>query len=102
MNAFSYKRARAIFIKEFKHIFRDPFTLIMALLLPLAIVLILGNSMEFNIKSISMAYLDHDKTQSSRKLVETFSSSDYFKPYTVESPTKGAEDIQNEKAKMFL
>ena len=102
MISFSYKRARAIFIKEFKHIFRDPFTLIMALLLPLAIVLILGNSMEFNIKSISMAYLDHDKTQSSRKLVETFASSDYFQPYAVETPSKGEADIHKEKARMFL
>lgn len=102
MKSFSYKRARAIFLKEFKHIFRDPFTLMMALLLPLAIVLILGNSMEFNIKSISMAYLDHDRTQSSRKLVETFASSDYFKPYTVESPAAGEADIRREKARMFL
>jgi len=102
MNAFSIRRVRAIFVKEFKHIFRDPFTLIMALLLPLAIVLILGNSMEFNIKSISMAYLDHDKTQSSRKLVETFASSDYFRPYAVDTPSMAQADIRNEKAKMFL
>ena len=49
---FKYRRAHAIFTKEFKHIFRDPFTLMMALLLPFLIVLILGNSIEFNIKSI--------------------------------------------------
>ena len=102
MKQFSYRRARAIFSKEFKHIFRDPFTLMMALLLPLAIVLILGNSMEFNIQSISMAYLDHDKTQSSRKLVETFASSNYFIPYMVETPTQGEADIRKEQAKMFL
>ena len=48
MKRFSWRRALAIFSKEFKHIMRDPFTLIMALLLPLTIVLILGNSIEFN------------------------------------------------------
>ena len=52
MRVFSWRRASAVFIKEFKHIWRDPFTLMMALMLPLLIVVILGNSIEFNIKSI--------------------------------------------------
>ena len=51
MKSFSPARAAAIFAKEFKHILRDPFTLVMAILLPLAIVLILGNSIEFNISN---------------------------------------------------
>ncbi len=74
MKIFSMRRMGAIFSKEFKHIFRDPFTLLMALMLPLAIVLILGNSIEFNVKSINMAYHDADRTESSRKLMETFAS----------------------------
>lgn len=102
MKYFSYRRAHAVFSKEFKHIFRDPFTLMMALLLPLMIVLILGNSIEFNVKSIDLAYMDHDRTQSSRKLVETFGSSGYFKPYVVQTPTKGQDDLVAEKAKMML
>ena len=78
MTVFSPRRARAIFSKEFKHILRDPFTLIMALLLPLLIVLILGNSIEFNIRSINMAYYDADRTDASRNLIKTFDSSGYF------------------------
>ena len=74
MRKFSLLRARAVCQKEFMHIFRDPFTLMVALLLPLLIVLILGNCIEFNIKHINLAYMDHDKTQSSRKLIETFGS----------------------------
>ena len=72
MRFFSRERAAAIFSKECKHILRDPFTLIIALLLPLAIVLILGNSIEFNIRSIKMAYYDADRTESSRALIDTF------------------------------
>lgn len=99
---FSYRRARAVFSKEFKHIFRDPFTLMMALLLPFLIVLILGNSIEFNIQSIDLAYMDHDHTQASRKLIETFGSSDYFRPYAVETPEEGYGDVVSEKAKAML
>lgn len=102
MKIFSWRRARAIFSKEFKHIWRDPFTLIMALMLPLAIVLILGNSIEFNIKSINMAYVDADKTSASRKLVETFGSSNYFRPYDIDNPDAIYDDIVAGRARVGL
>lgn len=102
MTIFSYRRASAIFSKEFKHILRDPFTLVMALLLPLLIVLILGNSIEFNIRSINMAYHDADMTQSSRKLVETFDSSNYFQPYLLDRPDDGFDEILAERARAVL
>lgn len=99
---FSARRATAIFSKEFKHILRDPFTLIMALLLPLMIVLILGNSIEFNIRSINMAYYDADRTQSSRQLIDTFGSSNYFRPYAVANPADGFDDILAERARTVV
>ena len=102
MKIFSVQRAHAIFSKEFKHIWRDPFTLIMALMLPLAIVLILGNSIEFNIKSINMAYFDADKTSASRKLVETFGSSNYFRPYDIDNPDDIFGDIVAGRARVGL
>ena len=102
MKIFSWRRTRAIFFKEFKHIWRDPFTLMMALMLPLAIVLILGSSIEFNIKSIDMAYFDADKTSASRKLVETFGSSDYFKPYDIANPDNIYDDVVAGRARVGL
>ena len=98
----SWQRTRAIISKEFKHIWRDPFTLMMALLLPLAIVLILGSSIEFNIKSIHMAYIDYDKTDASRKLIETFGSSDYFKPYDIDRPDDVFDEIIAGRARVGL
>ena len=102
MSNFSYRRARAIFVKEFKHILRDPFTLIIALLLPLMIVLILGNSIEFNIRGIPMSISDMDMTQSSRKLAETFSSSDYFQMSELDNPSKGFDRIVDEQSRAVL
>ncbi len=102
MKFFSYHRAAAIFSKEFKHILRDPFTLIIALMLPLLIVLILGNSIEFNIRSINLAYSDADRTESSRKLIETFGSSNYFKTYPLENPDDGFNEILAERARAVL
>ena len=102
MRFFSRERAAAIFSKECKHILRDPFTLIIALLLPLAIVLILGNSIEFNIRSIKMAYYDADRTESSRELIDTFGSSDYFKTYPIDNPDDGFNEILAERARAVL
>lgn len=102
MKHFSWARMAAIFSKEFKHIFRDPFTMLMALMLPLAIVLILGNSIEFNVKSINMAYHDADRTESSRKLLESFASSDYFRPFVTDNPEKGFDDIVHERARVMV
>lgn len=102
MKSFSMSRARAIFSKEFKHILRDPFTLMMAILLPLAIVLILGNSIEFNVRSINMAYHSADYTTGSRKLIEAFGSSSYFKPYHIDNPNDGFDEIRAERARAFV
>ncbi len=99
---FSRKRAAAIFSKEFKHIFRDPFTLIMALLLPLLIVLILGNSIEFNVRAINLAYHDADRSESSRQLIDAFGSSNYFRPYPIANPSTGFDDILAERARAVV
>ncbi|MBQ7056179.1 MAG: ABC transporter permease [Alphaproteobacteria bacterium] len=93
MTFFSARRCGAIFSKEFKHILRDPFTLMMALILPLLIVLILGSSIEFNIKSIRLAVADNSQTMESRKLIEAFDSSSYFKSYVKNNPNDVFDDI---------
>lgn len=102
MSVFVWRRASAIFSKEFKHIMRDPFTLMLALMLPLLIVLILGNSIEFNIKSIRMAYIDHDRSGASRALVDTFGSSNYFRPFVIERPDDGFRDIASGDARAMM
>lgn len=102
MKVFSWRRTRAILVKEFKHILRDPFTLIMALILPLLIVLILGSSIEFNIKSINLAFVDSDKSNAAHKLIETFNSSDYFKMYQLDNPNDVFENVVAGRARMGL
>ncbi len=102
MMHFSPQRARAIFSKEFKHILRDPFTLIMSLLLPLLIVLILGNSIEFNVQAINVGYFDADRSSASRSLVDTFGASDYFRPYQLRSPDDAVAEMVGQRARAAL
>lgn len=72
------KRAYSIAHKEVRHIWRDPFTLSLALGLPLLMVLFFGLAMDFNVHDIHLTTYDSDHSRSSRQLLETFESSGYF------------------------
>lgn len=100
---FNFKRALSIAKKEKFHILRDPFTLTMATILPVLLVLIFGLAIEFNVKDIGLTVHDSDRTFSSRKLVEVFSSSQYFKI----NPSQGSilnaiNDLDSERSKASL
>lgn len=103
MNArFSWRRAYAIARKEVFHILRDPFTLVLALVFPVFMVVLYGLSMDFNVKNIRLAVSDSDQSQSSRRLIETFGSSNYFIPHGVGSTADAVQDVQGERAKATL
>ena len=100
--SFVLKRMKSVFYKECMHIMRDPFTMILSLLLPFLVVLILGNSIEFNMRDIPTVIVDHDKTTESRKLIDSFASSNYFKIFYTNSPNCAFNNIIDEKAKAAI
>ncbi|MEO5971655.1 MAG: ABC transporter permease [Bdellovibrionia bacterium] len=95
-------RAFAIAQKEIFHIRRDPFTLALALGLPLFMVFVFGFAIEFNIKSIHIAVFDSDKTVTSRRVIESFTSSGYFIVDYANSPTQAQGNISREKDRVAL
>ncbi len=97
-----FSRAYAIAEKEVYHIYRDPFTLALALLLPMMMVGIFGFAIEFNVKNIHLAVYDGDKTQSSRSVVETLSSSKYFLVDHLDSQYQAIRQIYSEKDRAAL
>ncbi len=99
---FSIKRCKAICKKEIYHILRDPFTLTFSFVLPVILVLIFGFAIEFNLKNINTAYLNYDKSQTSRRLLETMGSSSYFKLKEVMNEEEGFNFLAREKAKAFI
>ncbi len=99
---FNIKRALAIARKEMYHILRDPYTLALLLGMPILMVTVYGLAIDFNPKNISLAVNDQDKTESSRQLIETFSSSDYFHVRFENSDIEGQNSVKNERAKAAL
>lgn len=100
---FSLRRAFSIAKKEKFHILRDPFTLTMATILPVLLVMIFGLAIEFNVKDIGLTVHDSDRTQTSRKIAEIFSSSQYFKITQSQNSTENAiKNLDSEKSKAIL
>ena len=64
--------------KEFRQIFRNKGMLPIIFVLPLLQLIILSNAATFDIENIRFSYVDHDRSSTSRALVENFRASTYF------------------------
>jgi len=78
MQSFRFRRARAIAHKEVMHILRDPFTLVVALVIPVFLTIMFGFAIDLDIHDVRMAVFDADMTQSSRIVYQKFIDSKYF------------------------
>ena len=71
-------RTWAIARKEFFHIYRDPRSLALVILMPALLMLLFGYAVTLDVKNISMAVLDRDRSQESLIFIQRFSASPYF------------------------
>jgi ABC-2 type transport system permease protein len=72
-------RIKAITKKELIQIWRDPFSLAMAFLMPVILLFIYGYAITFDIDKIPTVIFDMDKSSQSRELVNQFHESGYFR-----------------------
>jgi ABC-2 type transport system permease protein len=74
----SYRRLRAIFIKELHHITRDARSLAMALAVPVMMLLLYGYALSLDVDRVPTMIYDQDGTAPSRELIRQFQGSRYF------------------------
>jgi ABC-2 type transport system permease protein len=74
----SYRRLRAVFIKELHHITRDSRSLGMALAVPVMLLVLFGYALSLDVDHIPTLVYDQDGTQASRDLIRQFQASRYF------------------------
>jgi len=79
--------------KEIFHIWRDPRTLAMIVVLPALLLILLGFGISFEQQSVKMAVADFSKSDSSRNFIEQFTASKDF---------VHAYDVSNEDALIDL
>ncbi|MGA2775004.1 MAG: ABC transporter permease [Candidatus Omnitrophota bacterium] len=75
-----FERARAILIKEFKQIFRDPRMKTVIFITPLMQIILFGYAANRDITYVPTAIFDRDNTVESRELLRRFTYSKYFIP----------------------
>ncbi len=78
MGKLHFKRILAVARKEIMHILRDPFTLIVALIIPVFLTIMFGYAIDLDIHNIRMAVYDADMSQASRFVYQKFIDSKYF------------------------
>ena len=97
-----FDRILAVTRKELAHIWRDKFTLVMALGFPVMMVMVFGVAFEFNLNNIPLAVHDADKTATSRMLIETFASSGFFHIEHVPYPGQVIRELDGERARVGI
>jgi ABC-2 type transport system permease protein len=74
----SYRRIRAVFMKELHHITRDSRSLALALAMPFMMLLLYGYALSLDVDRIPTLVYDQDGTTASRALTRQFLGSRYF------------------------
>jgi ABC-2 type transport system permease protein len=74
-----YERLRAMLIKEFIQVFRDPRMRIVLFVLPMMQTVIFGYAVNLDVKNIPTAIMDRDNSSESRELAQILFSSGHFR-----------------------
>src|SRR5512136_1150852 len=96
-------RIFSVIRKEFIQISRDPRTLAITFIMPIMLLLLLGNAATNDVRNVTLAVLDQSKSQRSRALLNAFRATDYFSlAYEVNSEKELALLIDGGQAKTGL
>ena len=72
------RRTLAIARKEFIHIIRDPRSLMVAIVMPVAMVLLYGYAIDMELKNLAVGIMDQDRSPASRELVRELTASGFI------------------------
>lgn len=78
------KRIKAVAKKEFLHVFRDPRSLGLGIVIPMLLLFLFGYALTLDVDKVPLIVWDQSATHASRDLISRFSGSRYFslKRYT--------------------
>lgn len=97
------KVLRFILQKEFRQILRDKTILKMMFVLPIIQLIILPLAMNFDIKNVNIAVVDHDHSSYSQKLITKIGASGYFKLVSAAPSYREAlQQIETSRADLVL
>jgi ABC-2 type transport system permease protein len=94
-----WRRTWAVTRKEFIHIFRDPRSLGMGILMPMIMLILFGYALTLDVDRVPLVIWDQNRSPASRELVSSFLGSRYFSlEGFVESYQEVEKAIDNRRA----
>ncbi len=98
-----FRSLRPIILKEFRQIRRDPTSLGMLLVLPAALIVLVGYALNFDVKHVPLAVFDQSKTSASRAYLNKFKQTELFDyKFDVASYEEIEENFMHGRAKAAI
>lgn len=97
------RQTLAVAIKELRQILRDQRSLLILLFVPAFFLLLFGYALNFDIRNVTLAVQDQDRSTRSRELVSSFVNSGYFSLVGyVDSPAELDRMVDESKVRAIL
>jgi len=97
-----YQRLRSVVRKEFLQNLRDPQTLRMILAAPILQLIVLGYAVTNDPRNLRLGYLDLDRTQASREMVQSLEKMGTFVVHPVDSEKALVEDLDSGRSQITM
>jgi len=99
----SYRIVKALLLKEYLHIFRDPRSLFAAFAIPLVLLTLFGYAINFDVKRVTVAVWDQDSSARSRDLLaHLFSAGTLVRVAEVQGNEAIDRTLRRAEARMVL
>ena len=98
-----YIRLKALIIKEFLSVFKDPKNRALVLMPPILQLLVFAHAITLEVRNIDISVLDYSKTYKSRELINRISTSKWFrKTYYPKTLKEFKHDIDIKKSQIGI
>ncbi len=93
---------KALIVKEFYQIFRDPSSILIAFVLPLMLLVIYMYGVNLDTVKVRMGFKIDDPSQQVTTLIDSFKGNKFITPYIYDNPQKMYADITGSKLRGIL